>query len=325
MVLTLTRQDVISVLNMKDCINVMEKAFAEMANGTAILPMRITMSPPGGLAGYMPAYLREMNALACKVVSTYKDNPQKYSLPTVIGKVLLQDARTGDVTCIMDGGYLTAMRTGAGSGVATKFLAREDEGQIVGIFGAGIQGETQLWAVCTVRKISKALIYDVNADQSAKYAINMSKKLSIPVEVVKKPEQILSAEIICTATTSTIPLFNGLGIKNGTHINGIGSHMPNIRELDTNTIKRSLFIADSRAACLSEAGDIIIPINEGTVTADHIYSELGEIVIGKKLGRTSYDQITLFKSNGLAIQDAAAAKLVFDKARELGIGKEIEI
>jgi len=325
MALLLNRNDVISVLQMKDCIDVMDKAFAEMANGTAVLPLRINIAPPRGISLYMPAYLQEMNALACKVVTVYKDNPSEFNLPTVIGTVLLQNSDTGQVICIMDGGYLTAVRTGAASGLATRYLAREDENQVAAIFGAGIQAEMQLWAVCEARKIFSALVYDILPDAANMFAETMGSKLDISVEVAENPEALLEADIICAATTSPNPVFNGSTVKAGTHINGIGSHTPGARELDSTIIKRSLLIADSREACLNEAGDIMIPISEGVITADHIHAELGEIVAGTKEGRTSAEQITLFKSNGLAIQDAATAKLVYDRARETGTGMEVEI
>src|SRR5512136_867575 len=164
MPLLLDRSEVISVLQMADCMDIVEKAFAELALGTAVLPLRINITPPDGLALYMPAYLKEMGALACKVVTVYKDNPAKYDMPTTIGKVLLQDINTGDVICIMDGGYLTAVRTGAASGVATKYLAREDNNQVAGIFGAGVQAKMQLWAIGEAREISKALVYDISGD-----------------------------------------------------------------------------------------------------------------------------------------------------------------
>ena len=325
MALLLNRNDVTSVLQMKDCIDVLDKAFAEMANGTAVLPLRINIAPPRGISLYMPAYLQEMNALACKVVTVYKDNPSEFNLPTVIGTVLLQNSDTGQVICIMDGGYLTAVRTGAASGLATRYLAREDENQVAAIFGAGIQAEMQLWAVCEARKISSALVYDILPDAANKFADAMGSKLDIPVEAAENPEALLEADIICAATTSPNPVFDGSTVKAGTHINGIGSHTPGARELDSTIIKRSLLIADSREACLNEAGDIMIPISEGVITADHIHAELGEIVAGIKEGRTSAEQITLFKANGLAIQDAATAKLVYDRARETGTGVEVEI
>jgi ornithine cyclodeaminase/alanine dehydrogenase len=325
MVLLLDRDDVISVLQMKDCIDAMEAAFVELAHGTAELPLRINIKPPGGLCLYMPAYLREMNALACKVVSVYKDNPVKHNVPTTIGKVLLQNPQTGEVICIMDGGYLTAVRTGAVSGLATKFLARQAADQTVGIFGAGVQARMQLWAVSEVRKIARALVYDIQGEAAKAFAEEMSETLSLPVEPVKSAEACLEADILCTATSSASPIFDGKKVREGTHINAIGSHSPKARELDTAIVKRSMLIADSREACLSEAGDIMIPIESRSIKASHIHADLAEIVSHKVSGRTTGEQITLFKSNGLAIQDAATAKLVFESARAKGVGVEVEL
>jgi ornithine cyclodeaminase/alanine dehydrogenase len=325
MTLILNRQDVMTVLQMKDCIDVLERAFTELSNGSAVLPLRIGIPGAEGINLYMPAYLKQMNALACKVVSVYKNNPQKHNLPTTIGKVLLQDAETGDVLSIMDGGYLTAVRTGAVSGLATKYLARQDNNQVAAIFGAGVQAQMQLWGVFEARSISRALVYDLFPEAAEKFAQTMSQKLGIPVEICVSAEEMLIADILCTATSSATPIFNGAHVKPGTHINGIGSHSPKARELDTAIIQRSLLIADSREACLNEAGDIMLPIQAGAITPEHIYADLGEIVTGKKPARTSNDQITLFKSNGLAIQDAATARLVYEKAREAGLGLEVNI
>jgi len=325
MVLILNRENVVKVLDMKDSIDILEKAFIELSNGTAVLPLRIGINAPDGLNLYMPAYLKNMNAMACKVVSVYKDNPQKHNLPTTIGKVMLQNPETGEVLCIMDGGYLTAVRTGAVSGLATRYLARQDRNQVVAIFGAGVQAQMQLWAVNEVRNLRKAIVFDTFPESAKKFAQDMSAKLGIPVEVVEKIEAMYDADILCTATSSNTPILEGLKVNFGTHINGIGSHAPKNRELDTTTIKRSILIADSREACLNEAGDVMIPIQEGAITPDHIYADLGEIVTHKKPGRTSKEQITLFKSNGLAIQDAATARLVYDKAKSAGIGVEVDI
>jgi len=274
----------------------------------------------------MPAYLKELGALACKVVTVYKNNPTKHNLPTTIGKVLLQDPKTGDVVCIMDGGYLTAVRTGAASGVATKYLARDAKGQLAGIFGAGVQARTQLWAVAVARELSKACIYDLSKEAVDEFASEMSNKLDLEIVKSDSPESVLEqADIICTATSSSTPLFDGEKVRAGTHINAIGSHTPNARELDTAIVKRSKFVADTVEACLNEAGDIIIPIQEGALDESHIHAELGEIIIGKKPSRESDEEITLFKSNGLAIQDVATAKLVYDRAVQQGIGTEVEL
>ncbi len=271
----------------------------------------------------MPAYLKEMGALACKVVSVYKDNPKKQNLPVTIGTVLLQNPESGAVICIMDGGYLTAVRTGAVSGVATKYLANDNKSQIAGIFGAGVQAKMQLVAMCEVRDISKAIVYDISDDAVNNYIDKLSKKLDIEIVRATNVDEVLQADIICTATSSPTPVFDGTKIKTGIHINGIGSHTPNARELDTAIIKRSKFIGDSKEACLKEAGDFIIPLNDGDIDESHFYADLGEIIAGDKPGREDKNEITIFKSNGLAIQDAATAKLVYDKAVEAGIGKNI--
>jgi len=314
------------VLDMAECMEVVEKAFVELASGTAVLPLRINLFTQEGLGLYMPAYLKEMGALACKVVTSYVNNPAKHNLPTILGKVLLQDPETGDVICIMDGGYLTAVRTGAASGVATRYLAREDRGQKVGVFGAGAQGRTQLWAMTVARDIAKAYVYDVHDEAVSRFIAEMTSKLQMDIVRAKSPEQILEdADIICTASSSPTPLFDGSLVREGTHINGVGSHTPNARELDTAVIKRSKIIADSSDACLREAGDIMIPIQEGAIDKSHLYAELGEVIIGKKSGRADAREITLFKYNGLAIQDVAAAKLVYDKAVQAGIGTNVEL
>jgi alanine dehydrogenase len=326
MPLLLSRQDVIKVLDMKDCMDVVEKAFAELSNGTAVLPLRIPITPPDGLSLYMPAYLKELGALACKIVAVYKNNPKNFNMPVTVGKVLLQDPRTGDVLCIMDGGYLTAVRTGAASGVATKYLARKADGQVAGIFGAGVQAKSQLWAVAEARKLSKALVYDISDEAVKSFIAEMSNRLGIEVVKATSVDQLLQqADIICAATSSATPIFDGARVREGCHINGIGSHTPNARELDTAIIKRSFLVADSYEACLKEAGDIMIPISEGAIDKSHMKAELGEIITGRKPARTNDREITLFKSNGLAIQDAATAKVVYDKAMAAGIGTTVNI
>jgi len=325
-VLLLNQNDVMMVLDMAPCIEVVEKAFAELASGTAVLPPRINLFTEEGLGLYMPAYLKEMGALACKVVTSYVHNPAKHNLPTILGKVLLQDPGTGDVICIMDGGYLTAVRTGAVSGVATRYLARQDRGQKAGIFGAGAQARTQLWAMTIARDVARAYVYDVNDESVSRFIKEMTDKLQLDIVKASSPGQILEkVDIICTASSSPTPVFDGSKVREGTHINGVGSHTPKARELDTAIIKRSKVIADSYSACLNEAGDIMLPIQEGAIDKSHLYAELGEVITGKKLGRENSREITLFKSNGLAIQDVAAAKLVYDKAVQAGIGTNVEL
>lgn len=325
MTLVLNRKDIMSVLKMEDCIEVVKDAFVEYQNKTATLPLRTVINTKEGLALYMPAYLSEMGALACKVVTSYQDNPKKHGIPVSNGKIFLQDHTTGEVICIMEGKYLTAIRTGAASGVATDYLAREDEGQIVGIFGAGIQAMMQLEAVSIVRDISRAIIYDISEESLNKFIDEMSKKLNLEITKAQSAEDVLQADIICTATTSVEPVFKGEMVQEGTHINGIGSFTPNKRELDETIIKRSKLIGDSKEACFNESGDIIIPLNQGLILESNFYGELGEVIVGEKKGRESSKEITIFKSNGLAIQDVATAKLVYDKAIEAQIGTKIDV
>jgi alanine dehydrogenase len=325
MPLLLNREEVASVLNMNDCIEAVEKAFAELAEGTAVLPLRISIANPDGISLYMPAYLQRLAALTCKVVSVYKKNPQRFDLPTTMGTVLLQNPGSGEVLCIMDGGYLTAVRTGAVTGVATRHLARTATAQIAGIFGAGVQAKMQLQAVAEIRRLARAYVYDINPEVSHSFAEEMKEQLDLEVIEAGSAEEVLQADIICTATTSPQPLFDGTKVRQGTHVNAIGSHTPGARELDTALIRRSKLVGDSKQACFSEAGDIIIPLREGSISESHFYAELGEIVSGRKKGRSGDDEITVFKSNGLAIQDAAAANLVYRKAAAAGLGTKIDL
>jgi len=327
MALLLTRDDVAAALTMPEAISAVEEAFRQQQRGAAQLPLRTPIRIPQykGLVLFMPAYIGgEMDALGMKVVTVYPDNPAVHGLPTILATVLLNDPRTGRLLAIMDGAYLTAMRTGAASGVATKYLARADA-RVVGIFGAGIQARTQLMAMCAVRPIVEARVYDPLADHAAAFSREMSQALGIRVQPVADPRAAVEGcDIIITASTSKTPVFDGAWVAAGTHINGVGSHSLDARELDATIVRRSKVVVDLREAALAEAGDLVMPINAGEITADHIYADLGEIVTGKP-GRSNPDEITLFKSVGLAIQDVSAAMRVYELARQKGIGQEIAL
>ena len=329
MPLLLTRKDVEEVLTMKDAIAAVEEGFRQLALGNVIMPQRtaIRISEHHGIHLGMPAYVGgagDGGSLALKVVTVYPENPSKFGLPTTIGTLLLNDPRTGALVAIMDAGFLTAMRTGAVSGVATRYLAREDA-RTVGIFGAGVQARAQLMAMCEVRPIERALVCDPVQEGRDRFAAEMSELLSIPVEPTDDPRACVDNDIVVAASSSGEPIFEGSWLAPGTHINGIGSHSPGTRELDTVAIQRSKVVPDLAAACLVEAGDLIMPIEEGAITEDHIHANLGEVVAGLKPGRESDEEITLFKSVGLAVQDAATAAQVYDLARAAGVGVEIEI
>jgi len=327
MVLILSRKDLEAVMTMKETIEVVEHAFKELTIGTARMPTRVglTVFDRAGWMGVMPAYLSEIGSLAAKIVAVFEGNPSKHNLPTVLATVTLNDASTGYPLAFMEGTYITAMRTGAAGGVAAKYLARKDA-KAVGIFGTGVQARTQLLAVNEVRDVEKVYAFDISANQSKKFAEDMSKVMGVDIETANSPEVVVEkSEIIVTATTSRTPVFDGRLLTQGIHINAIGSFRPDARELDDDTVLRSKVVVDSREATLVEAGDIVIPLKANVISQTHIYAEIGEIITGKKRGRISDDEITLFKSVGLGVQDAAAAYLAYKKAREAGVGFEADL
>lgn len=327
MALLLSRKDVESVLDMAACMQAVEAAFGELARDRAVMPQRavIRIADHKGLFLGMPAYIGgDTDTLGLKLVTVYPDNPSKKDLPTILGTLMLCDASTGQVVAVMDAGYLTAVRTGAASGVATRYLAREDAKTCV-IFGAGGQARKQLEACHLVRPFDKVFVIDINHGLRDEFAGQMTELLGcecVPTEDARSAVE--SADIVITASSSHDPVFDGNWLRPGTHINNIGSHTPDARELDTTAVKRSKFVADLKEANLAEAGDLLIPISEGAVTEDHVYANLGDLVTGDKPGRENDEEITLFKSCGLAVQDVSTALVVYGAAMEKGVGTNFD-
>ena len=327
MVLLLSRSQVSSILSMSESIKAVEEAFRELALGTATMPTRVGLSIPEkqGWLGVMPAYLANAGSLTTKIVTVYQNNATEHGIANVLAAVVLNDVETGRVDAVMEGSQITAMRTGAVSGVATKYLARKEANRL-GIFGAGVQARRQLQAVCEVRKIQSVSVYDTRKDTTKDFIAKATAQGDFSIAIAATPDEVVQqSDIIVTATTSTTPVFNGRHIKLGTHINAIGAFIPTAREVDNETILTSKIVVDSIDAALAEAGDIIIPLKDGVIRRQNIWAELGEIVTGKKPGRTSEDEKTLFKSVGLGIQDAAVAMLVFKKAQSLGVGTQFDL
>ncbi|MGA2789280.1 MAG: ornithine cyclodeaminase family protein [Candidatus Bathyarchaeia archaeon] len=327
MALFLTRKDVEACLTMDDTLDAVERAFKEHGEGTTNMPVRsgIRLEKAKGTTLFMPAYMETMGAIGIKVVSVYPDNPSRYALPTTLGVVLLTDPKNGELLAIMDGTFLTAMRTGAAGGVAAKYLARKDAKK-VGILGAGVQGRTQIIAASKVRRVEKVKAYDVARDRCELFCKQLSKELNIQIEPVDSAEKaVRGSDIVITTSTSKMPILNGDWLDEGTHVNAIGSHTPDTRELDAASIKRAKLVVDSREAALKEAGDIMIPLSQGLITPDQIHAELGEIVTNKKVGRISDNEITIFKSLGLAIQDVSTANKVYELALKRGVGTRMAI
>ena len=327
MALLLSRSDVQKLLPMSKAIEVVESAFGELANGTAEMPPRTVMIDPevGGWIAYMPSYLKSGGALGIKAVTVYKNNPDKFGLPTTLGTILVQDQATGQVVAAMDGGYLTAMRTGAVSGVATKHLARKDS-KVGGILGTGVQARAQVIAMCEAAQLDEVLSFSVDPDDRRQaFADELSEATGVPMRLSSSTEDVLAnSDVVALATTAANPIVKADWWKEGAHINAIGSHAPGVRELDTETVVKSKVICDQKEACLAEAGDIQIPIEEGAYSADDIHGDLGAVVNGVLAGRENDSEITLFKSVGLAIQDISCAALVYQQAVEQGVGTEFD-
>lgn len=314
----LAAAEVKAALPMPKAIEAMKQAYVQFSTGQSTVPLRAHIPTNKGVTLLMPAFLHGSNKLGVKIISIYEDNP-KLNLPTISATVLVLDPETGFPLAMMDGGSLTAIRTGAGGGAAADVLARKDA-KTMALFGAGVQARTQLQAVLAVRAIEQVTIVDPFPAAAQRLADEVASWPNAPRVILGKTprEAVQNADIVVTATTSPTPLFDGKDLKAGAHVTGIGSFTPDKREIDENTVRRALVVVDSYEACLAESGDIIIP----NVAID---AELGEILNGDKPGRQNDEQITFFKSVGIAVQDTLAAAVVYAQAVEQGLGLEVDL
>lgn len=322
----LSADDVRRALPMDQAVEAMKHAFAQLSGGRAEVPIRlpIDVKAHNGVTLFMPAYLADDDQMAIKIVSVYSDNPAQ-GLPLIHALVVVIDASTGIPRAAMDGTYLTALRTGAVSGAATDLLARP-EIRTAAIFGAGAQGRTQLEAVCAVRPIEQAWVFDPDLERSLAYASEMSTRLSLRVNVAASPaEAVQNADVVCTATTSAAPVFDDANLQPGVHINAVGAYTPHMQEIPVETVVRAKVVVDHLESSMAEAGDLIIPIQQGRFNQDRIYAELGDIAAGRKPGRETANEITLFKSVGVAVQDVAAAGRVLATADRLDLGVNVSL
>jgi len=326
--LVLNATDVRQALPMSAAIEAMKQAFAALSDGRAEVPARahLPVRPHDGVSLVMSAFVQDEGggALAVKVVSLFDHNVDR-GLPRIQAAVLALEPDTGRPIALLEGAALTAIRTGAVSGAATDLMARRDS-RTVAIFGAGVQARTQLEAVCTVRSIETVRVYDPVPGALEAFIAEMAGRGPIPSDVraaADAQQAVADADIICAATTSSVPVFSDGDVKAGVHINAIGSYQPEVQEIPAETVARARVVVDSREAALAEAGDLIQPIQQGLIAAEHIHAELGELVLGRQSGRTSADQITLFKSVGVAVQDAVAARVALERAEQSGLGQRV--
>jgi ornithine cyclodeaminase/alanine dehydrogenase-like protein (mu-crystallin family) len=319
----LRREDVSQLISMKEVIELMRTVFASIGKKEVVLPDRtiIEMAGRTNTVLFMPGYIPAMKSIGIKIVTVFPGNVTK-GIPAIHAQVLLNDPETGEVMCIMEGGWITAVRTAAVSALATDYLAVKNASSL-GIFGAGVQAKSQIEAIFEVRPIQTVRIYDTVLERARELARTMEdlRKESCRFLAVSDPsEAVVQSQIIITATTSATPVFDGSLLQPGTHINAIGSFKPHIREVDDETVRRASLFVDSRSLALTEAGDLIIPLQNGLIAEDTIRAELGELILGEKKGRQTDDAITLFKSVGMAVQDMAVAKTIYRKAEAQNAG-----
>jgi len=318
MALLLNEADVKSILTMPLALEAVEASFRRLADGSATLHSRQRLHlPERAYLHYMAAGDVVSGYMGLKIYTSSREGLRFL--------VTLFDAKSGDLVALLEADYLGQMRTGAASGVATRLLAREDA-RTVGIIGTGLQARTQLEAVALVRKLTEVRAYGRDAHRRQQFAVEMSARLGIPVTAASSAEEaVRDADIVIAATTSTNPVVEGRWLKRGAHINAIGANFPQKRELDADAVLRcDVIAADSREQSRQEAGDLIHVFGDDAARWDQV-RELAEIVAGKFSGRTSPDEITLFKSNGIAIEDVVVAGRVYELARDRGLGRQIPL
>jgi len=312
-----TAEQIRRALPMRRAVEAMREAFIAFSEGRAHIPQRVALPIPEreGITLIMPGYLPPRD-LGLKVVSVFPHNPER-GLPTLSALVLMLDPETGAPMAMLDGAFLTAWRTGAASGLATDLLARPDA-ESLALIGAGAQARTQLLAVCAVRPIRRVRIYSRTPERARAFVEAMRGEEGVPEDIALAPTPeaaVAEADVVCTATNSPTPVFDGRSLRPGTHLNAIGSFTLQMRELDEETFRRaSRVVVDSRAAALVEAGEIVRAIQQGILRESDLI-ELGEIAAGRRPGRQRPEEITLFKSVGLAVQDLVAARWVLDAYR----------
>lgn len=327
--LLINAEEVRKALPMKDAIESNKLAFRLHSQGCTEVPVRAGFNIEGrGTVQFMPAFVKaHVNRVGIKIVSTFGGNPAR-GKPAVVAQVLLLDSETGEVCAIMNGTEITRVRTGAISGAATDILARKDAG-IGALFGTGGQARSQLEAMLTARKLGEVRVFDVASERVQSFIeaqAAMAKSLGAALTAAGSPDEAIDgADVITTVTISKTPVFDGKKVKPGAHVNGVGSYLPDARELDFDLLDRARVFVDNREAACAEAGDFIIPQREGLYRFERIAGELGEVLDGRIPGRESDDQITVMKTVGYAVLDVAAAWNIYNRALELGLGRDVDV
>jgi len=324
-VIVLSQRDVGELLSMRDCIDVMGRTLAGLSRGESILPLRTIVRLPNGVDFFavMPGYDAAPAAIGAKVLTVFPGN-HNTDRDSHQGAVLLFDSSNGSLSAVVDATSITSIRTAAVSALATRHLARADADDLA-ILGSGVQARTHIEAIALVRKVRRVRIWSRDSTHARALADALAGRFPEVVACATAEATVSDASIICTVTSSHQPVLNGRMIAAGAHVNVVGAATPKAREVDTEAIVRSRLFVDRRESALAEPGDILLPIAEGAITANHIVAELGEVVAGLRRGRESDAEITLFKSLGLAVEDIAAAHHVHTLAVARGIGAVVEL
>ncbi len=326
-ILILDSAQIRELLPMRDCIELMADALSALARDEIFQPLRTIIRPPQarGLLGLMSAYRAgEQGAFGLKAITVFPENPAQ-GKDAHQGAVMLFSRDTGELLALMNASEITAIRTAAVSAVATRLLAREGAARLA-IIGAGVQARTHLAALALVRSIKEARVVARTFEHAVERVREMQPRFSFPIEAVRTNEEaVRDADLIVAATSSLEPVIKRDWISEGAHINAIGTHSPNSREIDGATMGAARVFVDRRESALNESGDYLLAAKEGVVTPESILGEIGELLIGSKQGRTSPADITLFKSLGLAIEDVACADYLFQKATSENLGTWVNL
>ena len=324
--LVLSQADVDRLLPMRDCIELMAATLASLARGEAVLPLRTVIRIPDSRDAFavMAACLTNPRTIGAKIITVFPGN-HGTALDSHQGAVLLFDPTNGSLAAVLDATAITTIRTAAVSAVATRTLARDDASTLA-IVGAGVQGHAHLEAICAVRPIKALRVWSRDADHARKLAAVGRERFQLDTTVSPTTrDAVRDAAIVCTCTSATEPVLQGAWLSPGTHINAVGASTPNAREVDSALVVAARLYADRRESALKESGDILVPLQEGAITPDHIVGEIGELLIGRAAGRRDDREITLFKSLGLAVEDLASASCVYDQAVRTGAGTRVEL
>ncbi|MEI6243674.1 MAG: ornithine cyclodeaminase family protein [Acidobacteriota bacterium] len=313
-------------LSMPALIDAMSGALAEFSAGRVTQPIRsvLEVGAEKNYFGVMPASIDGRQAVGTKLVTVYPSNHAK-GLTSHLATILLLDHATGGLMALLDGRYITEARTAAVSAVSVQQLARPDATSLA-ILGSGVQAHSHLEAIRHVRNITDVRVWSPTAAHRERFAREASAATGLPVRACATPgDAVRGAGVIVLATASKTPIVDDADIAEGAHICAVGACRPDQREMPTALVQRARLFVDSRAAALKEAGEVLLPIGEGAITSAHIVGELGDVINGTVAGRLDNAQVTIFKSLGMAVEDVVAAQLAVIRAKELGLGQEIEL